>query len=222
MRAGTTMGGRMSIAELRKNYTFGGLVESDLLPEPIDQFALWFAQARDVTGNEPNAMTVATVGSDGQPAARMVLLKGFDQRGFLFFTNYDSEKGQEIAGNPKAALLFYWPELERQVRISGVMVQTSPEESDEYFHSRPRGSQVGAAASKQSSVIARREALEAAFAALEAEYEGRDIPRPEHWGGYRLVPDWFEFWQGRPSRLHDRLRYYRQPGGSWNIVRLSP
>jgi pyridoxamine 5'-phosphate oxidase len=219
---GTPMGGTMSIADLRKNYTYGGLVETDIHPDPIDQFTLWFEQARQVSGNEPNAMTVATADADGQPAARMVLLKGFDARGFLFYTNYESEKGQEIAENPKAAILFYWPELERQVRISGVMVKTTREESENYFHSRPRGSQIGAAASRQSAVIANREALEAAFAAFEAEYQDREVPMPENWGGYRLVPDWLEFWQGRPSRLHDRLRYLREADGTWQVVRLSP
>jgi pyridoxamine 5'-phosphate oxidase len=212
----------MSLAHLRKDYTIGGLVETDVDPDPLRQFALWFEQARTVTGHEPNAMTVATAGADSTPTARMVLLKGFDERGFVFYTNYESAKGRDLDENPRAALLFYWPELERQVRISGDVERVSREESERYFHSRPRGSQIGAAVSKQSSVIPSREYLEEAVSRFELEYDGADIPLPDSWGGYRVRPRWIEFWQGRPNRLHDRLRYERDAEGAWNIVRLSP
>jgi pyridoxamine 5'-phosphate oxidase len=212
----------MSIAELRKDYTIGGLDEADVDPDPTRQFALWFEQARLVTGNEPNAMTVATADADGVPAARILLMKGFDDRGFMFYTNYDSAKGQDLAENPAVALLFYWPELERQVRISGKAERISREDSESYFRSRPRGSQVGAAASHQSAIIPNRQYLADAVADLETRYDGQDVPLPDNWGGYLVRPTWIEFWQGRPSRLHDRLRYRRGENGAWEIVRLSP
>jgi pyridoxamine 5'-phosphate oxidase len=212
----------MSLADLRKDYLAGGLVEDDVDPDPIRQFAVWFEQARTVAGHEPNAMTVSTADAEGVPAARILLLKGFDERGFVFYTNYESAKGQEMAGNPRAALLFYWPELERQVRISGDVERVSREDSESYFHSRPRGSQIGAAVSKQSEVISARQVLVDAVARLEAEYADAEIPLPDFWGGYRVRPVWIEFWQGRPSRLHDRLRYLRGEDGTWQIVRLSP
>lgn len=212
----------MSIAELRKDYTVGGLDEADLDADPIRQFALWFEQARLVTGNEPNAMTVATADADGVPAARILLMKGFDDRGFTFYTNYDSAKGHDLAENSAVALLFYWPELERQVRISGKAERISREDSERYFRSRPRGSQVGAAASHQSAIIPNRQYLADAVADLEARYEDQDVPLPDNWGGYLVRPAWIEFWQGRPSRLHDRLRYLRGENGAWEIVRLSP
>jgi len=212
----------MSIADLRKDYTAGGLAEEDVDPDPLRQFAVWFEQARTVTGHEPNAMTVATSDADGVPAARMLLLKGFDERGFVFYTNFESAKGRELEQNPRAALLFYWPELERQVRISGDVERVSREESERYFHSRPRGSQVGASVSRQSSVVPNREALVDAVARFERDHEGADIPLPDYCGGYRLRPPWIEFWQGRPSRLHDPLRYLRADDASWQSVRLSP
>jgi pyridoxamine 5'-phosphate oxidase len=211
----------MSLADLRRDYARAGLDEADVDADPIRQFALWFEEARAVTGHEPNAMTVATVDADGTPAARILLLKGFDERGFVFYTNYESAKGRELAANPRVALLFYWPELERQVRISGVVQRVSRDDSARYFHSRPRGSQIGSAVSRQSEVIPNREVLIEAVAQLEAAYDGAEIPLPDFWGGYRAVPTWLEFWQGRPSRLHDRLRYLRDDGG-WRIVRLSP
>jgi pyridoxamine 5'-phosphate oxidase len=212
----------MSLADLRRDYTTGGLAEADVDPDPIRQFAIWFEQARTATGHEPNAMTVATAGVDGVPAARMVLLKGFDERGFVFYTNYESAKGRELEQNPRVALLFYWPELERQVRISGDVERVSREESETYFHSRPRGSQIGAWASRQSAVIPNRDALVEAVASFEKVYADGEIPLPDFWGGYRVRPMWIEFWQGRPSRLHDRLRYARGDDGGWQIVRLSP
>jgi pyridoxamine 5'-phosphate oxidase len=212
----------MSLADLRKDYLAGGLAEEDVDPDPIRQFAVWFEQARTVTGHEPNAMTVSTVGVDGVPAARILLLKGFDERGFVFYTNYESAKGRELEENPRAALLFYWPELERQVRISGDVERVSREDSERYFHSRPRGSQVSAAISRQSEVISGRQVLVDAVVRLEQEHADGEIPLPDFWGGYRVRPAWIEFWQGRPSRLHDRLRYLRGDDGNWQIVRLSP
>jgi pyridoxamine 5'-phosphate oxidase len=212
----------MSLADLRRDYTIGGLIESEVDPDPLRQFALWFEQARTVTGHEPNAMTVATASADGVPAARILLLKGFDERGFVFYSNYESDKGRDLDANPCVALLFYWPELERQVRISGDVERVSREDSERYFHSRPRGSQVGAAVSRQSAVIPDRQAIEAAAVRLEQELDGAEVPLPDSWGGYRVRPIWIEFWQGRPNRLHDRLRYHREADGGWRIERLSP
>jgi pyridoxamine 5'-phosphate oxidase len=211
-----------SLAELRKNYSLGSLDVADVDRNPFRQFDAWFAQAVDAKLPEPNTMTLATVDSRGRPSARIVLIKGVDERGFMFFTNYESRKGRELADNPHASLLFYWIELERQVRIEGTVVKASAAESDQYYESRPLGSRIGAWASEQSQAIESRAVLEAREKEISAKY-GEHPPRPPHWGGYRLIPDAIEFWQGRPSRLHDRLLYTRAvEGGDWQIARLSP
>ncbi len=212
-----------SIANLRQNYNLAGLRETEINPNPIQQFAHWFDQALDADLLEPNAMTLATATPDGQPSARIVLLKGFSDRGFTFYTNYDSDKGKQLQDNPQAALVFLWDKLERQVRIEGRVEKLSAEESDAYFHSRPKASQLGAWASAQSQKISSRQVLEANLAALETKYaQATKIPRPPHWGGFLVVPRLIEFWQGRPSRLHDRLIYCWQTDGTWQISRLSP
>ncbi len=212
----------MSVADLRRDYRASTLDESDAIADPIEQFEHWWNDVLRAEVPEPNGMTLATVGTDGRPSARIVLLKGFDQQGFNFFTNYDSRKGRELAATPYGALVFWWEPLERQVRIEGTVEKLTYEESDAYYHSRPKGSRLGAWASPQSQVIESRQILENKQLALEKQYGGADqIPRPPHWGGYRLVPDRMEFWQGRPSRLHDRLCYLRAEVG-WIRVRLAP
>ncbi len=210
------------VADLRKEYTRAGLAESDVAPDPVEQFRRWFDAALDAGLHEPNAMTVATATRDGSPSARVVLLKGFDSRGFVFYTNYEGRKGRELEENPRAALLFYWGELERQVRIEGAVARVSEEESDAYYASRPRGSRLGAWASEQSRPVESREVLEARLRGLEKEYEGQNIPRPPFWGGYRVEPEAVEFWQGRENRLHDRIVYRRTGDGGWEIGRLQP
>jgi pyridoxamine 5'-phosphate oxidase len=206
---------------LRKEYALHGLSEGDLAGDPIAQFRAWFDQAVAAGLREPNAMTLATATRAGRPSARLVLLKGIDT-GFVFFTNYESRKAGDLAENPWAALAFYWGELERQVRVEGRVEQVTPEESDAYFASRPHESRLGAWTSRQSQVIESREVLNRRLGELAAEYANREIPRPLFWGGYRVIPDSVEFWQGRPGRLHDRLRYRRLTGDAWAIERLSP
>ncbi|MEH1966268.1 pyridoxamine 5'-phosphate oxidase [Nostoc sp.] len=211
-----------TVADLRKDYTLEGLSELEVDLNPFIQFKKWFDQALAAQLPEPNAMTIATATPDGKPSARMVLLKDFDERGFVLFTNYNSHKGQELAENPQAALVFWWAELERQVRISGYVEKVSEAESDQYFHSRPANSRLGAWVSNQSEVIESREVLERRLQEFQSKYENQEISRPPHWGGLRVIPTEIEFWQGRPSRLHDRLLYSRLDNSTWNIQRLSP
>jgi len=210
------------LSSLRRDYAQGNLDELDVDPSPFRQFEKWLGQIRETSTGEANAMTLATVDADGCPSARTVLLKGFDHRGLVFFTHYDSQKGREIASHPRVATVFYWPTFERQVRISGIASPTSADESDAYFVSRPAGSQIGAAASRQSTVVESRAWLETRFAELENQVDrGEPIQRPERWGGYRIRPLEFEFWQGRPNRLHDRIRF-RLIEDSWEMDRLAP
>ena len=209
----------MSIADLRQSYEKGTLLEQDAKASPYEQFGLWFEQALEQNVPEPTAMTLATADAQGRPSARIVLLKGFDESGFVFYTNYNSRKGQDLAAQPYVCLNFFWQQLERQVRINGLIDKVSAQESDEYFHSRPLGSRLGAWVSAQSQPTTLA-VLEANTAAVQQKY-GEQPPRPPHWGGYRLAPEYFEFWQGRPSRLHDRLTYQRS-GTSWALERISP
>ncbi|MGK7926065.1 MAG: pyridoxamine 5'-phosphate oxidase [Spirulina sp.] len=212
----------ISVANLRQNYARFGLSETDADRDPIQQFKVWFEAAIAAEVPDANAMTLATATPEGKPMARIVLLKGFDHRGFAFYTNYNSRKGRQLQANPYASLVFWWQPLERQVRIEGRVEKVSDEESDLYFASRPLGSQLGAWASEQSQAIGDREVLEQRFRDLEAKYAGREIPRPPHWGGFRVIPEAMEFWQGRPSRLHDRLCYRWQQDGTWLRERLAP
>ena len=211
----------MSIADLRRDYSHATLSEHDADPDPIRQFEHWFQQTLTAEVPEPNAMSLATVGKDGKPSLRIVLLKDVDARGFTWYTNYESRKGEDLLANPQAALTFHWIPLERQVRIEGRVEKVDAAESDAYFNSRPIKSRLGAIASAQSRPIESRELLEKQFADAEAQH-GDHPPRPAHWGGYRLVPEWIEFWQGRRSRLHDRIVYTRQPNGQWSRQRLQP
>lgn len=206
----------------RYEHAAHGLRRRDLDPDPIKQFGNWFTSAIEAGIRDVNAMSLATAGRSAKPSVRVVLLKSFGHDGFVFFTNYESEKGRHLAENPYAALVFYWIELDRQVRITGPVEKTSHEESDRYFHSRPIGSQLGAWASRQSEVLDGRRVLDARMAEVKERYADKPIPLPPHWGGYRLTPDMMEFWQGRPNRLHDRFRYARGADGSWHIDRLAP
>lgn len=212
----------MSLADLRRDYSLSGLSEKDLARDPIRQFEQWFQEAEAAKIPEPNAMVCSLAARDGAPSSRTVLLKGFDGRGFVFYSNYSSRKGRELAENPRASLLFPWIAQERQVIIEGGVAKLSREESDAYFHSRPQASQLAAWASPQSAVIPGRSVLEEAFKTVETRYAGQEIPMPPYWGGYRVQPETIEFWQGRHGRLHDRLRYRREPNGAWAIDRLAP
>lgn len=211
------------LADLRKDYSLAGLLEKDLAKDPFRQFERWFQEAEAAKITEPNAMVLASVGSDGRPSTRTVLLKGIDGRGFVFYSNYESRKGRELANIPRASLLFPWLALERQVIVEGAVTRVTREETEAYFHSRPRASQLGAWVSHQSSVITGRSVLEDAMKALEQKFAGVAVPPPPAWGGYRVAPETVEFWQGRRSRLHDRLRYRRDAKtGEWLVERLSP
>ncbi len=210
----------MNLAALRENYQKGELLESKVHPNPLEQFKIWFKEAQNAELPEPNAMFLSTLGKDMRPSGRIVLLKYVD-RGFSFFTNYFSRKGQDMAHHDKASITFFWPELERQIRIEGHVEKVDEKLSTEYFQSRPRASQIGAWVSEQSAKIPNREFLEERYSALEKQYEGQDVPKPAHWGGYELIPDYMEFWQGRPSRLHDRVVYELQDG-NWERYRIAP
>jgi pyridoxamine 5'-phosphate oxidase len=212
----------MSLADLRTEYSLAGLSEKDLARDPFRQFEKWFQEVEAAKVPEPNAAVLASATRDGRPSARTVLLKGVDGRGFVFYTNYDSRKGRELEANPRATLVFPWIGLERQVIVEGPVVKVAREESEAYFHSRPVASQLAAWASAQSSIIAGRAVIEEAMKAVERKYAGKEAPLPPNWGGFRLAPETVEFWQGRRSRLHDRLRFRREAGGGWVVERLAP
>jgi pyridoxamine 5'-phosphate oxidase len=209
-------------AEIREEYTRKALMESDMEPDPTRQFDIWWHEAVEAKIIEVNAMTLATASADGIPSARTVLMKGFSEKGFIFFTNYNSFKGQQLSENPKACLLFFWKELERQVRITGIVEKLGSEESNVYFQSRPRASQVGAVASPQSQVIESRQWLDEKYKEAFEQFENTTVQRPSHWGGYLVTPVIIEFWQGRPGRLHDRIQYTLSDDGNWKIERLAP
>lgn len=211
----------MDISSLRKDYKLKSLEESRVQHQPLSQFEVWFNEALKANVLEANAMVISTCSSSGRPSSRIVLLKEIDDHGFVFFTNYSSKKASELAENPYASLTFFWPELERQVRIEGKVSKISIQESEEYYNSRPRESRIGAWSSAQSSKIKNREELENAFNEFSAKFKDKEIPKPDFWGGYRLKPDYLEFWQGRPSRMHDRISYEKE-GENWKIYRLSP
>jgi pyridoxamine 5'-phosphate oxidase len=211
-----------SIADLRKEYSTKILLENDVAPDPVEQFSLWWDQAIASKIEEANAMTLATASSDGVPSARIVLLKSFDENGFVFFTNYKSFKGMQLEENPKACLVFFWKELERQVRILGLVNKVADKENNEYFNSRPLGSRLGAWTSPQSQVIADRNWLDNRYLQVAEQFQDKEIERPGHWGGYMVKPVVVEFWQGRPSRLHDRIQYSLEENGTWKIERLAP
>ncbi len=214
---------KTKIADERKDYTLGSLGSHSVVSDPIKQFELWLAEVRASDQAEPTAMNLATCSAQGEISSRMVLLKGVSAEGFSFFTNYESKKANHIRDNAHAALCFWWSSLERQVRIQGEVVKLSTQECDEYFNSRPRGSRIGAIASPQSRVLNSDHELQAKFDAITEQYQGQeDIPRPDHWGGYRVIPGLIEFWQGRPSRLHDRICYQKTSDGGWSLKRLSP
>ncbi len=210
------------IANLRREYAAQVLLESQIHPDAIEQFRNWWEQALTAEITEPNAMTLATASADGMPSARVVLLKDFDREGFVFYTNYKSFKAMQLEENPRACLVFYWKELERQIRITGLVARVSASESDQYFTSRPEGSRIGALASPQSQVIENREWLDNNYTELVKQLGGTEIPRPDHWGGYVVKPVMIEFWQGRPSRLHDRIQYSLQDDATWKVERLAP
>lgn len=212
----------MILSDLRKDYSLAGLLEKDLAKDPFRQFDRWFQEAQAAGLPEPNAMTLATADASGRPSARIVLLKGVDGRGFVFYTNYESHKGRELEANPRAALVFPWFAMERQVIVQGPVKRVTREESAAYFHSRPHASQLGAWASAQSTLVTGRAAVEQGMKAVEEKYAGKEVPLPPFWGGYRLSPETVEFWQGRRSRLHDRLRYRRESNGDWTVERLAP
>jgi pyridoxamine 5'-phosphate oxidase len=213
---------KIAPAEIRREYMLAGLHERDAAKDPIVQFSRWFEEAQDAGVAEPTAMTLATATRDGVPNARIVLMKGYGKDGFVFYTNYESEKGRELIDNPNAALVFFWPQLERQIRIAGSVQKTTRKESAEYFQSRPFNSQVGAWASQQSRVLVDREVLENEYRRLAHDFRGQSVPLPPYWGGFRLTPKSMEFWQGRPKRLHDRIRYVRLSQDAWRMERLSP
>jgi pyridoxamine 5'-phosphate oxidase len=223
MRSGSIdPSGNQSLSDLRVEYSRERLDEADVAADAVEQFARWFAEAQAAKVPEPNAMTLATADASCVPSARIVLLKAFDARGFTFFTNYDSRKGRELSANPRAALCFFWQPLERQVRVEGTVEKVGRAESEAYFRSRPRQAQVGAWVSQQSAPLTSRAELERLEAELQARFGDAPVPLPDYWGGYRVVPTAIEFWQGRPSRLHDRLIYTRSEGGGWTLRRLSP